>query len=122
MNLQLKQRGMNFSFEYMSPDQMEKNKTAARMQAMIKYSSGFDLSEIDLKLRGPGDIFGTKQSGFPELKFADIIKDSDLVLTAKKAAFKLIDEDPKLSSQTHQIIRKNLLLSYKESINYAKIG
>lgn len=109
-------------FEYMSPSQIEKNKAAARLHAMARYSSGFDLSEIDLKLRGPGDIFGTKQSGFPELKYADVINDTQILVEAKAAAFSLINSDPKLKHPENGLIKENLLRSYKENLNYAKIA
>ena len=66
---------------------------------MVKYSDGFKIAEIDLKLRGPGDIFGTKQSGFPELKYTNIIEDAEIILEAKLSAFKLIEVDPKLEKK-----------------------
>jgi len=112
----------NVELEFLSPSQIEKNKTTARIQAMIKFNSGFDIADIDLKLRGPGDIFGIKQSGFPELKYADIIEDSELLFKAKEDAFKLIEQDPKLISPSNKIIRDNLLTSYKENINYSRIA
>ena len=89
---------------------------------MIKYNSGFDIAEIDLKLRGPGDIFGIKQSGFPELKYADITEDAELLMKAKADAFKIIEDDQKLILPEHKIIRDNLLTAYKDNINYSKIA
>ncbi|MCX6151494.1 MAG: ATP-dependent DNA helicase RecG [Ignavibacteriales bacterium] len=112
----------NLQLEFLSPALLEKNKTAARIQSMVKYNSGFDIAEIDLKLRGPGDIFGIKQSGFPELKYADIISDMDLLIKAKEKAFSIIAQDPRLILPSHKIIRDNLLTSYKENINYSKIA
>jgi ATP-dependent DNA helicase RecG len=112
----------NLELEFMSPAQIEKNKSAARLQSMIKYNSGFDIADIDLKLRGPGDIFGTKQSGFPELKYANIIEDSELLVKAKEDAFNIISQDPKLILPDHKIIRDNLLTTYKQNINYSKIA
>jgi ATP-dependent DNA helicase RecG len=58
--------------EFMSSSEREKNKTAIRLNTMVTHNDGFRIAETDLKLRGPGDIFGIKQSGFPELRFADI--------------------------------------------------
>ncbi|NOX17571.1 MAG: ATP-dependent DNA helicase RecG, partial [Chlorobi bacterium] len=75
---------ISYDFKYLSRRQIEKNKTVIRLSAMVNFSDGFKLSEIDLKLRGPGDIFGTKQSGFPELKYADIIEDKNLLIKAKE--------------------------------------
>ncbi|MBZ0199646.1 MAG: ATP-dependent DNA helicase RecG, partial [Ignavibacteriaceae bacterium] len=60
------------NLDYLSPAQMEKYKSSVRLQTMVQHLDGFKVAEVDLKLRGPGDIFGTKQSGFPELKHADL--------------------------------------------------
>ena len=112
----------NLELEFLSPAQLERNKSSARIQSMIKYNSGFDIAEIDLKLRGPGDIFGIKQSGFPELKYADITEDAELLMKAKADAFKIIEDDQKLILPEHKIIRDNLLTAYKDNINYSKIA
>ncbi len=109
-------------FDFMSPSQIEKNKSLARLNAMVRFLSGFDISEVDLKLRGPGDIFGTKQSGFPELRYANIIEDQEILVKAKSAAFTIIEKDPKLNLPHNKIFKHNLLTNYKESINYAKIA
>ncbi|MCU7493942.1 MAG: ATP-dependent DNA helicase RecG [Ignavibacteria bacterium] len=118
------ERTNNFSadYEYMSPSQIEKNKAVARLHSMVKYASGFELSEIDLKLRGPGDIFGTKQSGFPELKYADVVNDTQILVDAKGAAFSLIASDPKLHLPSNSLIKENLLRSYRENLSYARIA
>lgn len=74
---------------------------------MVKHSSGFDLSEIDLKLRGPGDIFGKMQSGFPNLVFADLTTDQQILIKAKEDAFNIIAEDNNLKDTKHFMIKKN---------------
>lgn len=107
---------------YLSPAQLEKYKSSIRLQAMVKYLSGFDLSEIDLKLRGPGDIFGIKQSGFPELKYGDIVQDTDILVKAKLKAFSIVENDPHLNSERNKIIRNNLITHYSQNLNYAKIA
>ena len=85
--------------DYLSPAQLEKQKTMVRLQTMVNHNDGFKISEIDLKLRGPGDIFGTAQSGFPELKYINIIHDSNIIMNAKQIAFTIIKEDPHLTHQ-----------------------
>ena len=75
-----------------------------------------------MKLRGPGDIFGIKQSGFPELRHVDIIHDTEIILNAKKAAFGIIENDPHLALEENQIIKRNLLLHYKNNLKYASIA
>jgi ATP-dependent DNA helicase RecG len=108
--------------EYLSPAQLEKQKTMVRLQTMVKYNDGFKISEIDLRLRGPGDIFGTAQSGFPELKYINIIHDSIIIMNAKQAAFAIIKEDPHLKRNNNLVIKKNLLKYYSTSLKYAKIA
>jgi ATP-dependent DNA helicase RecG len=89
---------------------------------MVQHNDGFKISEIDLKLRGPGDIFGTAQSGFPELKYINIIHDSNIIMNAKQTAFAIIKEDPRLTHSSNLIIKKNLLKYYSSSLKYAKIA
>ncbi len=77
-----------------------------RIQAMVRTSDGFDLAEVDLKLRGPGDLMGTQQSGILNLKIADIVKDNDILKLARSYAFKILKEDPNL------VIEENRVLNY----------
>ncbi|MFZ0452220.1 MAG: ATP-dependent DNA helicase RecG [Ignavibacteriaceae bacterium] len=107
---------------YMSTSQIEKHKTSIRLQSMVKYKDGFKIADIDLKLRGPGDIFSTKQSGFPDLKYADIVNDISLLMEAKSSAFKLIETDPHISSEHNEIIRQNLIKNYSHNLSYARIA
>lgn len=117
-----KTNNIQLDFEYLSKDQIERSKTAIRLKTMVNYLSGFDISEADLKLRGPGDIFGTKQSGFPELKYADISEDTDLIIKAKSSAFSIIESDPELLLPENRVIRDGLILNYKDNLEYAKIA
>ena len=112
----------DFDLNYMSSSQIEKYKTTLRLQSMVKYKDGFKIADIDLKLRGPGDIFSTKQSGFPELKYADIINDGDLLVEAKLSAFKLIEDDPGLRNKRNEIIKQNLIKKYSDNLSYARIA
>ncbi len=75
-----------------------------RLKAMKKYSDGFKIAEIDFKLRGPGDIFGTKQSGIPEFKFVDIFADQELIEQVRDFTFLLVQNDPNLINPEHQIL------------------
>jgi ATP-dependent DNA helicase RecG len=117
-----KQNANELDLDYLSSVQLEKYKSSVRLQSMVKYLDGFKIAEIDLKLRGPGDIFGTKQSGFPDLKYTNIIEDTELILEAKQSAFKLIENDPKLEKNFSALIRKNLIKHYSENLSYAKIA
>lgn len=113
---------VNLNFNYLSKKQIEYFKTQIRLRSMVQFSGGFDLAEIDLKLRGPGDIFGTKQSGFPELKFADIINDTEILQNAKQEAFDIISKDPTLNDNKNKIIKETLNSRYKNNLFYAEIA
>ena len=89
---------------------------------MVKYSSGFDLAEVDLKLRGPGDIFGKMQSGFPNLKFADLASDQKILISAKNDAFDIIEQDLNLSSPANKVIKRKLKNFYSDNLVYATVG
>jgi ATP-dependent DNA helicase RecG len=118
----VKTNQFNFRFDYLSEEQIEKNKSIIRLNAMLKYSSGFDLAEVDLKLRGPGDIFGTKQSGLPELKYADVVTDYNLLIEARDTAFEIILDDPSLSKEKNSVIKKNLKENFSNNILLSQIA
>ncbi len=111
-----------FNSEFLSSVQLEKQKTQTRLHAMINYSSGFDIAEIDFRLRGPGDIFGVRQSGLPELKYINIVEDTNIIMQAREAASRLIEEDPNLVSPSNKVVRTNLISSYKDRLHYSKIA
>lgn len=118
----VKTNRFNYNFDYLSSEQIEKNKAAIRLNAMLKHNSGFDLAEVDMKLRGPGDIFGTKQSGMPELKYSNIVEDADILYDAKETAFKIIETDSRLSTDKNLIIKNTLTQNFSESIHLSKIA
>jgi ATP-dependent DNA helicase RecG len=93
-----------------------------RLQAMTATTDGFKISEIDLKLRGPGEFFGTKQHGLPELQIADIINDAPLLYRARDWAFKTIQEDPPLTQDEDQCIRSTFIRKYKKRFSLVDIG
>ena len=79
-----------------------------RLKTMVETSDGFKIAEVDLKLRGPGNIMGTQQSGVLNLKIADIVKDSPILFQARQAAIKLLNDDPSLSSEENSMVLKRL--------------
>jgi ATP-dependent DNA helicase RecG len=117
-----KQGNYELNLEYLSQTQLEKYKAFVRLSSMAKYNDGFKIAEMDLKLRGPGDIFGTQQSGFPELKHINLIEDVDIIVSAKKSAFNLIEKDPHLKERYNQVVRKNIMEHYSGSLRYAMIA
>ena len=76
-----------------------------RLQTMVGTNDGFEIAEVDLNLRGPGDLMGTQQSGILNLKIADIVKDSHILKTAREYAKKLLTEDPELKQEKNKMIR-----------------
>ncbi len=84
-----------------------------RLKTMIRTTDGFEIAEEDLKLRGPGDIMGTQQSGMLDLKIADIVKDNAILLYARQLALKVLDEDPDLTL----LKNKSISQTYKYNSN-----
>ncbi len=77
-----------------------------RLETMTETSDGFKISEVDLKLRGPGNIMGTQQSGVLNLKIADVVKDSKILVSARNTAISVLQDDPNLSSLENRPINK----------------
>jgi ATP-dependent DNA helicase RecG len=88
-----------------------------RLKTMVTTSDGFEIAEVDLRLRGPGDIMGTQQSGVLNLKIADIIKDKDILQSARFYAKKILKEDQTLSTLENKVI----LNTYKDLGKYKNI-
>jgi len=82
---------------------------------MKQTNDGFRLSEVDLDLRGPGDFFGTRQHGLPEMKIANIYKDMEAVKEAQKAAKELIKKDIGLEKEEHSALKLKLKEFFDES-------
>ncbi len=76
-----------------------------RLQTMVSTNDGFELAEVDLKLRGPGDLMGTQQSGVLNLKIADIVKDNQILKAARDYAKKLLSDDPNLEKPEHKMVK-----------------
>jgi ATP-dependent DNA helicase RecG len=77
----------------------------ARMEAIRQFSDGFALAEADLAIRGEGSLFGTRQSGLPDLKVARLARNLDLIRKARAEAFAIVDKDPTLSNKENVLLR-----------------
>ena len=75
------------------------------METMVSTNDGFEIAEVDLKLRGPGDLMGTQQSGVLNLQIADIVKDRDILMLARNYALKLLREDASMQKPEHATMR-----------------
>lgn len=93
-----------------------------RLRKMAETTDGFKIAEADLKLRGPGDFLGTKQSGLPEFKVADIIEDQWILEQAKSSALDLLDEDSNLNQPQHKELRKVFIPYFKEKKQFYGMG
>lgn len=91
-----------------------------RLQTMVSTNDGFEIAEVDLRLRGPGDLMGTQQSGVLNLKIADVIKDKDILQHARHYAKTILKSDPSLSLLEHKVLRYTYsqLTKYKNIWNY----
>ncbi len=96
------------------------NDSKIRLETMCQTNDGFEIAEVDLKLRGPGDIMGKQQSGVLQLQIADLVKDKDILLVARNEALKLLKKDPSMTLPEHQTLRTVFIeLSKKKNIwNY----
>ena len=79
-----------------------------RLQTMVKSQDGFEIAEVDLRLRGPGNLMGTQQSGVLELKIADLIKDSTLLKAARETSKEILNNDPELKNAENQVIKRTI--------------
>jgi ATP-dependent DNA helicase RecG len=96
--------------------------TESRLRAMTRTTNGFEIAEMDLALRGPGEFFGTRQHGLPEFKLADITNEMELLQQAKDDALTLLAEDPRLSQSVHRHLRSALKSQFGETLGLAQIG
>jgi ATP-dependent DNA helicase RecG len=93
-----------------------------RLSTMVSTNDGFKIADIDLKLRGPGELQGTKQSGIVELKIADIVNDGKILQAARKTAEIILETDPELENDENEILKKFLISQKKNSFDWSKIS
>ena len=97
--------------------------TRKRISIMVETNDGFEIAEADLKLRGPGDLEGTQQSGVAfDLKIADIARDGQLLQYVRDIAERLLDEDPQCENPKNQVVRQQLKELRKKNVNWAVIS
>jgi ATP-dependent DNA helicase RecG len=113
-------RGADQSFCILMTSHKLSSEAKTRLDTMVSTNDGFEIAEVDLKLRGPGDLMGTQQSGVLNLKIADIIKDNDILKAARHQVLQLLKEDPSLQKEGNHVIRYTYaqLIKYKNIWNY----
>ncbi|MDB4767546.1 ATP-dependent DNA helicase RecG [Flavobacteriaceae bacterium] len=110
-------RGAEQSFCILMSGNKVSQEGKTRLETMVDSSDGFEIAEVDLKLRGPGDLMGTQQSGVLQLKIADIVKDADLLKKAREVAVTTLKSDPYLDTATN----KPILLAYRALVKHKNI-
>jgi ATP-dependent DNA helicase RecG len=100
----------------------EKLNAQTRLETMVQTTDGFKIAEVDLKLRGPGEFFGIRQSGIPAFRIANLVEDGELIAVARKEAFALVERDPQLRSASHQPVRKHFEAQYKDVFLLGSVG
>ena len=99
----------------------ESDKSRLRLATMETTNDGFQIADEDLKLRGPGDFFGLRQSGFIQYKIANMITDGSIIRQARKAAFTMVETDPDLCHDQHAGIKERFQLDYRDKLDMVKI-
>ena len=113
-------RGADQSYCILMTSHKLSSEAKTRLQTMVQTNDGFEIAEVDLRLRGPGDLMGTQQSGLLNLKIADIVRDNDILKTARYYAIQLLKDDPRLESRDNLVIRHTYtqLVKHKNIWNY----
>ena len=115
-------RGGEQSYCFLMADYKQSAEGKERLQAMVDTTDGFLISEIDLKIRGAGDFFGTRQSGLPDLKIGDVVRDQEILGEAREAAFRMAESDPELRAPEHQDARRHFARTAPKSLGFARVG
>jgi ATP-dependent DNA helicase RecG len=102
--------------------QMERKSAIARLMTMAGTTDGFAIAEADMKLRGPGDYLGTRQSGIPNFQFTDLVNDVQLIQITKQDARTLITDDPQLRKNEHEMVKKEYQRLKSTDIHYMSIA
>jgi ATP-dependent DNA helicase RecG len=98
------------------------NDAVTRLNTMTQTNDGFEIAEMDLKLRGPGEFFGTRQHGLPELKIADPINDTALLIKAREEAFRIVNHEAELRLMTNLLLENSFFQHYRDKIELMRIG
>ncbi len=115
-------RGRKASFCFLIAKFPISAEARTRLDTMAATNDGFRIAEVDLKLRGPGEFFGTRQSGMPQLRIADIVRDSELLLQAREDAFELAKQPPKGMTLKGLTLRTHFFKNYREKFELSRVG
>jgi ATP-dependent DNA helicase RecG len=114
-------RGQSKSYCFLFAE-TEDETAVSRLEIMTRSRDGFEIAEHDLKLRGPGELFSTRQHGLPDMKIANIVEDFELLNLARRDAFAMIKDDPTLTNADHAAIRTELIKRFGEKLGLVDVG
>ncbi|HEY9487218.1 MAG TPA: ATP-dependent DNA helicase RecG [Chryseosolibacter sp.] len=115
-------RGAEQSYCILMTDYRLGKESKVRVETMVRTNNGFDIAETDLKLRGPGDLMGTQQSGVLDLLIADLSRDGQVLQTARQWAVDILDDDPDLKHPQNTVIRTQIASTRKSVMNWSRIS
>ncbi len=115
-------RGAEQSYCILMSDVKLSKDTRTRLETMVRTSDGFEIADVDLQLRGPGDMSGTQQSGVIDLLVADLAKDGEILRVARECASEILTIDPNLNMPEHTMIKEQIEKKKNNESNWAKIS
>ncbi|RYU96048.1 ATP-dependent DNA helicase RecG [Emticicia agri] len=115
-------RGAEQSYCILMTEYKIGKETRTRIETMVRTNNGFEISEVDLSLRGPGDMAGTQQSGMLDLKVADLAKDGEILKYAREAAMEILENDPDIQSPENAPIRHHIQNLRNNETNWSRIS
>ena len=115
-------RGADQSYCILLSDVKLSNESRKRIQAMVETNDGFEIANYDLKLRGPGDLTGTRQSGMLDFKLINVIKDERIISVSRDIANAILSDDPTLSKAENAILQQYLAYMQNQKKGYYRIG
>jgi ATP-dependent DNA helicase RecG len=115
-------RGAEQSYCILMTDHKLSAESKTRIETMVRTNNGFEIAEVDLKLRGPGDLMGTQQSGALDLLIADLSKDADVLKKAREAASELLENDPQLAKPENKMVLQQIQSMRKTAVNWSRIS
>jgi ATP-dependent DNA helicase RecG len=115
-------RGAEQSYCLLMTDYRLSRESKVRIETMVRTNNGFEIAETDLKLRGPGDLMGTQQSGVLDLLIADLGRDGQILQRARERAVDILEKDPELQHPQNMVIRTQIASMRKSAMNWSRIS
>lgn len=115
-------RGAEQSFCILMTDVKLSRDSRTRLETMVRTTDGFEIADVDLQLRGPGDLSGTQQSGIIDLLIADLAKDGEILRVARETVTEILTEDPELENPANLVIREQVTTLRANETNWSKIS